>query len=637
MPTIPIDKITIPTRLREIDEGKVVQLAESISLVGLLNPIIINEDHILIAGNHRLQAHRLLEKDSIETKIISNDSVLCQLCEVDENLIRNDLNTIQMGEHIVKREELLTEMGLRAQSGDNQYKSQGAVTVSGAFTSAKMAERSHISERSFRRNKQIVQGLSESVRDRLRHTEYADSTSSLLALSNEPPDIQAKVVDILLSQPAKQQGKPSFVKSIIRQVNSSQHQPKSLSKSSTIKKAKRFLIIDPSSRAKFPNLALMKLARWCEINGYEYEYLKGTEETLTYHRMVNGERITQTTKQDIIPIIEPDKIFMSCVFSYNSQQYLNTYNYYSKLFPDVPWLFGGAFPTNCPDWFERNMPNAEIHKGLYEPIERLIPKYAIEPDQETIILHSSRGCNNQCNFCTVPKIEGKMLSYPSIRKYLEAGKRELPNAKSVCLYDNNYTIHKYFDDITAELKEFGLPVDIHGLHVESFTEHQAELLSDLKWAGQGQEQSTPYIRFSFDKPQYRKHILKTLKLCKKHKIQAEMFCYLLFNYKDSPRDFYDRLLAVQDIVDEVGKPIYIFPQRYAPLNSLVKNIYVGEKWDADLVSGCVKLETTLRGFIPITRSQNWKQWIGHSYEEFEERSLNMIQKVGYKLEKTKTL
>ncbi|HID70026.1 MAG TPA: hypothetical protein EYP35_06095, partial [Desulfobacterales bacterium] len=433
MPIIPIEKITIPTRLRDIDESSVTRIADSISLVGLLNPIIINEDHVLVAGNHRLQSHELLGKDNIEVKIIPNNSLTNTLCEVDENLIRNDLNTIQMGEHIVKREEILTELGLRSKSGSNQHSKSGTATVAGAesLTSAKIAEQIGTSERSFYLKKQIVQNIPEEIRDLLRRSEYADSVSSLLPLSKEPADIQAKVVDVLLSQPVPPRGKPSFVKSIIRQVNSAQqHQQESESALTTRlttypEKAKRFLLIDPM-RAKFTNLALMKLARWCEVNDYEYEYLKGTEETLTYYRMVNGKRLEQITKQDIIPIIEPGKIFMSCVFSYNSQQYQKVYNYYSKMFPDVPWLIGGAFPTNCPDWFRDNMPNAEIHKGLYEPIERLIPKYAIEPDQQTIILHSSRGCPQSCSYCGVPKIEGKMQSYPSIKEYLEAGKAELP-------------------------------------------------------------------------------------------------------------------------------------------------------------------------------------------------------------------
>ena len=77
----------------------------------------------------------------------------------------------------------------------------------------------------------------------------------------------------------------------------------------------------------------------------------------------------------------------------------------------------------------------------------------------------------------------------------------MPKAKSIVLYDNNFTEHKYFDQIVDELVESGLPCDIHGLHVDSFTRHHAKRFAELKWCAQG-ENGTPYLRFSFDKVKY---------------------------------------------------------------------------------------------------------------------------------------
>ena len=52
---IPISKIKIPSnKTREIDQEKVIELAESIDEVGLLQPILVDKKNNLIAGQHRV-------------------------------------------------------------------------------------------------------------------------------------------------------------------------------------------------------------------------------------------------------------------------------------------------------------------------------------------------------------------------------------------------------------------------------------------------------------------------------------------------------------------------------------------------------------------------------------------------------
>ena len=68
---IKIDDIKVSQRLRELDDTKVYVLMESIQLVGLLHPIVIDSDNNLLAGNHRLEAHRILGRDTIECEIKS--------------------------------------------------------------------------------------------------------------------------------------------------------------------------------------------------------------------------------------------------------------------------------------------------------------------------------------------------------------------------------------------------------------------------------------------------------------------------------------------------------------------------------------------------------------------------------------
>ena len=380
-----------------------------------------------------------------------------------------------------------------------------------------------------------------------------------------------------------------------------------------------YLLIEPKGKALAPNIALMKWARWCEIKKQNYQYVRGK----------------------VVPDIIPHKMLMSCIFSYDSRKYENTINFYKRLFPDVPLVAGGVFPSLNPKWFsfrwKKRLKNGEhevsIYQGLHPDIENLAPKYNVSIksegklpyERDKIVLYASRGCVNKCGYCAVPRLEGDMRCYKSIKHILDLAKTELPNAKSIVFYDNNFTEHEYFDDIVDELVEFGLPIDIHGLHVDSFTEHHAKRFAELKWAGQSKN-GPPYIRFSFDKFRYSANIERALKLAIKYDIKATFFCYMLFNFNDSPHDFWKRIVETHDIVSRNKRTIVLFPQRYEPLKALKRNQYIGPKWTDEKVRGLVKLYTYLRGFIPITYNSNTIRWLGFTEDEFFGKVMHMNQK-----------
>lgn len=369
-----------------------------------------------------------------------------------------------------------------------------------------------------------------------------------------------------------------------------------------------YLLVEPSVKHIAPNIALLKWATWCEQNNQPFEYVCGL----------------------VQPKSVPDTILMSCIFSYNSETYEKTLKHYQALYPKAAIRVGGAFPTNNKKWFEDKFPSVLVHQGLCNEIENLPMKYSIEPENQKLVMYASRGCLYKCKYCMVPKLEGSIRSFPSIKEHLLHGLKELPGATSVVLYDNNFTAHEYFDAICDDLEEIKLPVDIHGLHVKNFTEHHAERFARLKWAAQ-HKNGTPYVRFSFDFMNYRDDILRSLKLVHKHKINASFFCYLLFNWVDSPDDFWKRIVLSQQMVDEVGRSIFLFPQRYEPLDALRRNEFVGIHWDEELIKGTVRLYTFLHGFLPLTTSRNLFNWIGYSKEEFLERCRNFGKNSKYRL------
>lgn len=105
-----IDSITVKTGRREVNQGKVKELADSISEIGLLNPITVTKDNVLVAGLHRLLAVKSLGRETIEASVIDVDGLHTELAEIDENLIRNELHYIDRGNQLKRRKQIYEEL-----------------------------------------------------------------------------------------------------------------------------------------------------------------------------------------------------------------------------------------------------------------------------------------------------------------------------------------------------------------------------------------------------------------------------------------------------------------------------------------------------------------------------------------------
>lgn len=196
-----IEEIRINQRKRNVDFSKIYELAESIQHIGLLNPVTINQNKELISGLHRIEAHRLLGHKQIEVKVINMDNLMSEMAEIDENIIRNELNDIEFGEHLIRKDELLEELGVKAKRGDNQFTIRnGPPTVGGPLkTTNDIAQSIGMSQSSVRLKKQIARDLILEVREQLKKTEFANHTRGLLILSREIGNIQKKVVRLLIN------------------------------------------------------------------------------------------------------------------------------------------------------------------------------------------------------------------------------------------------------------------------------------------------------------------------------------------------------------------------------------------------------------------------------------------------------
>jgi ParB/RepB/Spo0J family partition protein len=111
--TIKINEIYLKDRKRQEDSEKIKELSESISRIGLLNPISVSKDsggYRLIAGLHRLSACKSLNWTEIPACVMELSGANSELAEIDENLIRCELHYLDRAEMLKRRQEIYEEL-----------------------------------------------------------------------------------------------------------------------------------------------------------------------------------------------------------------------------------------------------------------------------------------------------------------------------------------------------------------------------------------------------------------------------------------------------------------------------------------------------------------------------------------------
>ena len=105
---IRIENIKISARIRQ-ENPEVSRLKESIQEIGLINPIVVNEDNELLSGFRRLKACRELSWEEIEAIVFSTgtDEIKKLDIEYHENLGRMDLTSDDRINYEQMREQLL--------------------------------------------------------------------------------------------------------------------------------------------------------------------------------------------------------------------------------------------------------------------------------------------------------------------------------------------------------------------------------------------------------------------------------------------------------------------------------------------------------------------------------------------------
>lgn len=203
---VPLARISVGERLRQVDPDFVALVAASMAEQGQITPIEVGlEDgdgvHPLIAGAHRLEAARALGWDHIEARVFDGDALAMAMREVDENLCRHELSDLDRAAFLARRKVLWEEIHPEARHGGKRKK--GQVATLGHLTrrfSAEAAEKVGLSERTIRRLVQRHDALHPEVRRALAGTAIARNGGDLDALAKMSHAAQLRVLEVIQSR-----------------------------------------------------------------------------------------------------------------------------------------------------------------------------------------------------------------------------------------------------------------------------------------------------------------------------------------------------------------------------------------------------------------------------------------------------
>ena len=220
-----VNVIKILNRKRELNTDHLTTLKESISKHGLIQPIVVTNDNVLIAGYHRLQAFKELNYSKIPTVIKNVDEMNAEILEIDENLIRQELTQLEKSEQLKRRKEIYEILNPNAKadtvkqsnlSKRNDFASgdkQEPQVQEKSFTQ-ETAEKTGLSQRSIQQSVQIAENLSEEAKTKIKDTELEDNKTALLEIARTEAEKQAEKVTEILEKKEKKTKEPKKPKEL---------------------------------------------------------------------------------------------------------------------------------------------------------------------------------------------------------------------------------------------------------------------------------------------------------------------------------------------------------------------------------------------------------------------------------------
>ncbi len=316
---------------------------------------------------------------------------------------------------------------------------------------------------------------------------------------------------------------------------------------------KRVLLVEPSYYTCYPPLGLLKLA--------------------TYFRSIKYHKV-ELARGCKCPDFYPDEIYVTSLFTYSWKAVHDAVRFYKTFFPKSKVILGGIYASLLPEHAAKSGAD-EIYEGVFKEAELCVPAWDLVPEWDGSVIFTSRGCIRKCPFCAVPKIEGGLKeTISSIKPYIHPGHRR------VILWDNNILATRHWRRVFQELRESGKWVDFNqGLDARLITPDVAKEIASLK---------IKFVRIAYDHRNMKEAVSKAISNLNKAGVRGKsIVVYTLYNYKDDPEDFRER------VAELLNWGVVSYPMRYEPVTSLKKNSFVSDLWTMEELEMVAKARRVL--------------------------------------------
>lgn len=337
------------------------------------------------------------------------------------------------------------------------------------------------------------------------------------------------------------------------------------------------LLVEPAYKNKYPPLGLMKIASFHKHRSDEVCFVKGLDKS---HR---GQLW--------------DRIYITTMFSFHWAETIKTIKYYEFSVKDPQNLFiGGPMATLMSDEIQKETGFIPV-KGLLNEkgklrvssdhkVDSMIPDYSIldeikykYPVSNAYFAYTTRGCVRRCRFCAVPKIEPFYVEYIPLKKQIQMIKEQYGEKKDLLLLDNNVLASSKFDRIVDEIQEVGFykgaKIDNKFRYVDFNQGIDLRLLTKEKMKRLAELPIYP-LRIAFDHINLKDRYIQKIKWATEFGFKR-LSNYILYNFIDTPEDFYERLKINVELNEELGTQIYSFPMKYIPVTNKDRK-FVGKHW-----------------------------------------------------------
>lgn len=380
-------------------------------------------------------------------------------------------------------------------------------------------------------------------------------------------------------------------------------------------KLNNVLLVEPDYPNKFPPLGLMKLSTFFGSTGTSVGFVKGKS---LLHRKQRW-----------------DAVFVTTMFTWEWKRTVETIRYYSRATGGPPVFVGGILATLMPDELWKAT-GATIITGLLNSpgklglpgdgqIETMTPDYSILADidyqypvKDAFFVHATRGCVNKCEFCAVPILEPTFENYHSIHGQVEAIRLKHGEMRDLVLMDNNTAASPMFDRIIDDILQAGFESGARyngkKRHVDFNQGMDARLLTEEKVKRLAETAIWP-LRIAYDDARLKKQYETAIRLAAEYGLKR-LSNYILYNYHDTPEDFYQRLRLNVELNEELGTHIYSFPMRYSPVSRTDRR-YIGEHWTWRYIRGVQCILNATRGLVG-THKDFFLRAFGENEAEFIE-------------------